>query len=102
MVNAVKTQADSIKVLKDGKETTDLVLGQVGEKLEATSKTFYSLRAKLNSLEKSNEEIKNFLARSVPTDISGMLNNARTRTNDVTNSSGIIVKETIRFGESTP
>lgn len=98
----VSTQADSIKTLKESKEVTDLVLEQVGEKVESTHKTFTSLRFRLHNLEKSNEDIKNFLSLDVPSDIGGMLNNARTRKSIPTKSPELPIKESTGTRRSNP
>lgn len=83
-------------------ETTDATLGTLLAKSEAQLTLLNLQNKRLTKLKESNESIKAFLGLTVPGDISGLLNNARTRTNDVTNSPGIVIKESFRIGESSP
>lgn len=96
------TQIENNRLLSDFAETTDTVTGNIADKIEAQTKLYQQLRNQLFKLEKSNETIKEFLGLSVPGDISGMLNNSRTRSDGTTSSPGVTIKESYRLRESSP
>lgn len=93
---------NSVNLLISASDTTDSTLGTLMAKSEAQLKLLAIQNKHLAKLQESNEDVKRFLGLTTPNTVSGMLNNARTRTDGAANSAEFVGKERLGIGGSSP
>lgn len=91
-VEANEAQKAVIDRVTELRRTDDTVVAQLVESVDKLAKTSGDVTDKISKLERGNDEIRNFLAASVPSDLAGVLNrrSAKGRKSDAGNAGSAV------------